>query len=117
MIKLSIVLDDFNGLRNDRACEAFINSIAKIRSRLLTICKHFVAAFAPILTWSSCPFEETIDQQIAIEKVIEDRLLQQWLPGYEPDLTKDGAPKKSQNKKKARNQALQKPTSKARRRR
>ena len=53
----------------------------------------------------------------AIEKVIDDRLLQQWLPGYEPDLTKDGAPKKSQNKKKARNQALQKPTSKARRRR
>jgi len=53
----------------------------------------------------------------AIEKVIEDRLLQQWLPGYEPDLTKVGAPKKSQNKKKARNHALQKPTGKARRRR
>lgn len=42
----------------------------------------------------------------AIEKVIEDRLLQQWLPGYEPDLTKKNSPKRSENKKKVRNQAL-----------
>ncbi len=53
----------------------------------------------------------------AIEKVIDDRLLQQWLPGYEPDLTKIGKPEKSGSKKKARKQALQKPAGKTRRRR
>mgnify|MGYP000114214948 CR=1 FL=1 len=53
----------------------------------------------------------------AIEKVIDDRLLQQWLPGYEPDLTKVETPKRSENKKKSRNQALQKNTVKGRRRR
>jgi superfamily II DNA/RNA helicase len=42
----------------------------------------------------------------AIEKVIDDRLLQQWLPGYEPDLTKVSAPKRPENKKKARDKAL-----------
>jgi superfamily II DNA/RNA helicase len=42
----------------------------------------------------------------AIEKVIDTRLLQQWLPGYEPDLTKTIKPHKSENKQKARNQAL-----------
>jgi len=42
----------------------------------------------------------------AVEKVIDERLLQQWLPGYEPDLTKKEAPRRTSNKKKARNQAL-----------
>lgn len=46
---------------------------------------------------------------VAIEKVIDTRLLQQWLPGYEPDLTKVNQPKRSENKKKARNKALQNP--------
>ena len=53
----------------------------------------------------------------AIEKVIDERLLQQWLPGYEPDLTKKDAPKRVVNKKKARNQALQNRSGSARRRR
>lgn len=43
----------------------------------------------------------------AIEKVIGERLLQQWLPGYEPDLTKTVTKEKTENKKKARNRALQ----------
>jgi superfamily II DNA/RNA helicase len=43
---------------------------------------------------------------VAIEKVIDTRLLQQWLPGYEPDLTKVNQPKRSENKKNARNKAL-----------
>ena len=42
----------------------------------------------------------------AIEKVIDTRLLQQWLPGYEPDLTKAVKPNKSGNKQKARKKAL-----------
>lgn len=42
----------------------------------------------------------------AIEKVIETRLSQQWLPGYEPDLTKVSKPKNLGNKKKARKEAL-----------
>lgn len=53
----------------------------------------------------------------AIEKVIEERLLQQWLPGYEPDLTKTEAPKRAENKKKTRNQALQHNKGTAQRRR
>lgn len=53
----------------------------------------------------------------AIEKVIDTRLLQQWLPGYEPDLTKVDKPKRPENKKKARNKALQKSTATSRRRR
>ena len=53
----------------------------------------------------------------AIEKVIDTRLLQQWLPGYEPDLTKIEKPKSSGNKKNARKQALQKTNGKTRRRR
>jgi len=53
----------------------------------------------------------------AVEKVINQRLLQQWLPGYEPDLTKTDAPKRSMNKKKARNKALQKRSGSAKRRR
>ena len=42
----------------------------------------------------------------AIEKVIDTRLSQQWLPGYEPDLTKVAKPNKLGNKKKARKDAL-----------
>ncbi|GAA6174072.1 DEAD/DEAH box helicase [Colwellia sp. KU-HH00111] len=53
----------------------------------------------------------------AVEKVIEKRLLQQWLPGYEPDLTKIETVKKNTSKKKMRNQALQKSNSKNRRKR
>lgn len=53
----------------------------------------------------------------AIEKVIDERLLQQWLPGYEPDLTKKEAPKRAVNKKKERSQALQNRSGSARRRR
>lgn len=52
----------------------------------------------------------------AIEKVIDDRLLQQWLPGYEPDLTKVDIPKKSENKKTARNKALKNRPTNSRRR-
>ena len=53
----------------------------------------------------------------AIEKVIDSRLLQQWLPGYEPDLTKIDTPKRAVNKKKIRNQALQKRSGSAQRKR
>lgn len=42
----------------------------------------------------------------AIEKVIDTRLLQQWLPGYEPDLTKVAKSNKSGDKQRARDQAL-----------
>lgn len=42
----------------------------------------------------------------AIEKVLDSRLLQQWLPGYEPDLTKVDQPKKFGQKQNARKQAL-----------
>ncbi len=54
---------------------------------------------------------------VAIEKVINERLLQQWLPGYEPDLTKIEAPKRAMSKKKSRNQLLQKRKITAQRRR
>jgi len=53
----------------------------------------------------------------AIEKVIDARLLQQWLPGYEPDLTKVESTKKPENKKKARNKALKTSTRNPRRKR
>ncbi|NQY89986.1 MAG: DEAD/DEAH box helicase [Colwellia sp.] len=42
----------------------------------------------------------------AIEKVIDSRLLQQWLPGYEPDLTKAVKSNKSGDKQKTRKEAL-----------
>jgi superfamily II DNA/RNA helicase len=42
----------------------------------------------------------------AIEKVTDTRLLQQWFPGYEPDLTKVAKPSKSGSKQKAREKAL-----------
>ncbi|XQW85182.1 DEAD/DEAH box helicase [Thalassotalea piscium] len=45
----------------------------------------------------------------AVEKVLDERLLQQWLPGYEPDLTKKTAPKsqrKPMSKQKLREKAL-----------
>jgi len=46
----------------------------------------------------------------AVEEVLDKRLLQQWLPGYEPDLTKKAKPAKrsnsGNNKKRARQQAL-----------
>ncbi|WP_133469452.1 DEAD/DEAH box helicase [Paraglaciecola marina] len=44
----------------------------------------------------------------AVEKVLDSALLQQWLPGFEPDLTKQNQPTKRSNKGKqqARNKAL-----------
>ncbi len=43
----------------------------------------------------------------AIEELLEIRLLQQWLPGYEPDMTKIAKKdKKPENKKRARDKAL-----------
>lgn len=46
----------------------------------------------------------------AIEKVMDERLLQQWLPGYEPDLTKTARPlgqvRKKTSKQTLRQQAL-----------
>jgi len=43
----------------------------------------------------------------AIEELLEIRLLQQWLPGYEPDQTKTAKiDKKPENKKRAREKAL-----------
>jgi len=51
---------------------------------------------------------------VEIEKVIDERILQQWYPGYEPDLTKVSKTKKPENKKRARKQALSNPKSKNR---
>ena len=51
----------------------------------------------------------------AVEKVIDERLMQQWLPGYEPDLTKVNVPKRPENKKKARDKALKQRTNNRRR--
>ena len=42
----------------------------------------------------------------AVEKVIDTHLSQQWLPGYEPDLTKVVRRNKSGSKQKARKNAL-----------
>jgi len=43
----------------------------------------------------------------AVEEVLDTRLLQQWLPGYEPDLTKtEKQVKKGGHKQRARQQAL-----------
>jgi ATP-dependent RNA helicase RhlE len=44
----------------------------------------------------------------AVEKVLDSVLLQQWLPGYEPDLSKQNQPAKrsSKGKQNARNKAL-----------
>jgi len=61
----------------------------------------------------------------AVEKVLDARLMQQWLPGYEPDLTKKDAPARKntlgQQKKHGRQKAFgdknkSKPTNKHRRR-
>ena len=55
----------------------------------------------------------------AVEKVLDSALVQQWLPGYEPDLTKQDQPtkrnSKGTNKKHARNKALGIKTTKKRR--
>jgi ATP-dependent RNA helicase RhlE len=44
----------------------------------------------------------------AVEKVLDSTLLQQWLPGYEPDLSKQNQPAKrsTKGKQNARNKAL-----------
>jgi len=42
----------------------------------------------------------------AVEKVLATRLLQQWLPGYEPDLTKTAKPARKVNKSTQRKRAL-----------
>jgi len=44
----------------------------------------------------------------AIEKVLDSNLMQQWLPGYEPDLTKVEKPNRSNNKSKSKKQARKK---------
>lgn len=49
----------------------------------------------------------------AIEKVLNTRLLQQWLPGYEPDFNKVATIKRPENKKKTRNRALNKTSRKS----
>src|SRR5690606_5446265 len=51
----------FLGSRKHNAWEAFISSMARTVSILLITRRHLVAPFAPILTWSSCPLEETIE--------------------------------------------------------
>jgi superfamily II DNA/RNA helicase len=53
----------------------------------------------------------------AIEKIIGERLLQQWLPGYEPNLDTVDSPKKTENKRKTRKNALKNSSSKSRHRR
>lgn len=54
----------------------------------------------------------------AVEKVLDTRLLQEWLPGYEPDPAKVTAKKsKPVSKKRARDQALGNDRAKKRRRR
>lgn len=50
------------------------------------------------------PDEEWLLQ--AIEKIIDYRLLQQWYPGYEPDLDKTVKPRKSGDKQRARKRSL-----------
>ena len=50
------------------------------------------------------PDEEWLLQ--AIEKLLDHRLLQQWYPGYEPDLNKVSKPRKTGDKKRARKHAL-----------
>ncbi len=42
----------------------------------------------------------------AVEEVLATRLLQQWLPGYEPDLTKTAKPARKVNKSTQRKRAL-----------
>jgi ATP-dependent RNA helicase RhlE len=44
----------------------------------------------------------------AVEKVLDSVLLQQWLPGYEPDLTKQNQPIKRSSKGKQKQQARKK---------
>jgi superfamily II DNA/RNA helicase len=53
----------------------------------------------------------------AVEKVLDSTLLQQWLPGYEPDLSKQNHPAKRsiKGKQNARNKALGIKTTKKRR--
>ncbi len=51
-----------------------------------------------------CPSEEWL--LTAIEENLDYRLLQQWYPGYEPDLTKVIKSKKAGEKKRARNRSL-----------
>lgn len=53
----------------------------------------------------------------AIEKVIDSRLLQQWLPGYEPDLTKSVKATRPVGKQRARKDALSNKNEKSKNRR
>jgi len=53
----------------------------------------------------------------AIEETLNYRLLQQWLPGYEPDLNKVVQPKKSGEKQRARKRLLSDPKDKHKQRR
>src|SRR5205085_9754754 len=58
---LSMMEEDLCGFLNSNACAAVNSSIAMICSRFSATRKHLVAAFAPMLTWSSCPLEETME--------------------------------------------------------
>src|SRR5665213_1667826 len=53
--------DVLRGLRNSIACTELSISIAKTFSTLLITRRHFVAALAPILTWSSWLLELEIE--------------------------------------------------------
>src|SRR5688572_29730972 len=53
--------EDLAGFRNSKACAAVSSSMDRMRSKFFTTLKHLVAAFAPMLTWSSCPLEEGME--------------------------------------------------------
>ena len=61
----SIAFDERSGRRNSNACAAFINSMASTRSVFCTTFQSFVAAFEPILTWSSCPCDDGMESHDA----------------------------------------------------
>ena len=62
-----------------------------------------------------CPSEEWLLS--AIEETLDYRLLQQWYPGYEPDLNKVIQPKKAGEKQRARKRSLSNSTTKQKNRR
>ena len=61
----STVSEERIGRRNSSACAAFISSMASTRSLFCTTFHSFVAAFEPILTWSSCPCDDGMESHEA----------------------------------------------------
>ena len=61
----SIVSDERMGRRNSNACAAFISSMASTRSLFCTTFHSLVAAFEPMLTWSSWPCDEGMESHDA----------------------------------------------------